>query len=277
MQLTPRYGSNPLIRLDGAPDAVVAPLVRHQRRFIDELGRLDGAQWAAPSRCAGWSVRDVIVHLETATSFWVLSVTQGLRGEPTQFLAAFDPVATPAQMVGASDVDGPGALERFAASVDALARALEALDTAEWSTIVEAPTGHVTVTSMAHHALWDSWVHERDVLLPLGIEAPVVDDEVTAALRYAAALSPAFAVNAGRVGGGSYAVDATDPDVAFTVVASDVVAVVDGAASDVDAVFRGRAVELAEAFSLRGGLVLASDGPAAWMLDGLREVFDQAG
>jgi uncharacterized protein (TIGR03083 family) len=38
--------------------------VRAEReRLIGVLERLDEAQWAAPSLCAGWSVRDLVVHL----------------------------------------------------------------------------------------------------------------------------------------------------------------------------------------------------------------------
>ena len=51
---------------------------------------------------------------------------------------------------------------------------------------------------VAHHALWDCWVHERDIVLPLGLPTAIEPDEVRACLRYAAALSPAFAISSGR-------------------------------------------------------------------------------
>ena len=84
VQLTPRYGDDPVLVLDGPADAIVAPTVRHYRRLAAALSELDDDQWANASRCEGWSSVDVVVHLETATSFWALAIDAGRRGEPTR-------------------------------------------------------------------------------------------------------------------------------------------------------------------------------------------------
>jgi uncharacterized protein (TIGR03083 family) len=286
MQLTPHYGADPLIVIEGDPAAILEPLVRQRRRFAALLADFDDDRWAAPSRCDGWSNRDVVVHLDSTNAFWSFSIASGLKGEPSRFLASFDPVASPAELVAGSDLSGAAAGERFAASTEALCQLLTGLDDAGWRTLAEAPPGHLSVAAVAHHALWDSWVHERDVLLPLG-EAPTVEaDEVAATLRYAAALSPAFAVNGGRRDGGLLAVAVTDPEVAFEVEVADRVTVRDvevpdgpaGSAVDrADLVLRGDAVDLAEALSVRRPLDQQVPGPAAWMVAGLAEVFDAAG
>ncbi|WP_345713040.1 maleylpyruvate isomerase family mycothiol-dependent enzyme [Kineococcus glutinatus] len=52
-------------RTHGA-DAVVAATAAERRRFADLLARLDAAQLAAPSLCAGWDVRTVAGHLVAA-------------------------------------------------------------------------------------------------------------------------------------------------------------------------------------------------------------------
>ncbi len=280
MQLTPRYGSPPLIDLDGDPSTVGAALIGQQRRFVDALGTLDDAAWESPSRCEGWSARDVVVHLESATAFWVVSLAQGMAGEPSRLLATFDPVATPAQMVAASDLDGAAALERFATTADALARSIEGLDPRQRDVLVEAPPGHVSVTAMLHHALWDSWVHERDVMVPLGRRAVEDPHEIAAALRYVAALSPAFAVSAGRSRPATMLVEAVDPDVVFRVVVDgDGVDVVAGSGPGAfDAHLSGGAVDLLEALSRRrplGAGVRERADDASWLIDGLAEVFDQ--
>lgn len=276
MKLTPRYGSTPLISLDGDPTAVGAAFVAQQRRFVEALGTLDADGWAHPSRCDGWSARDVIVHLESATGFWVLSLGQGLTGEPSRFLADFDPVATPASLAAASDLDGPQALERLTATAESLASTIEDLDADEWSRLVEAPPGHVTVGAMVHHALWDSWVHERDVLLPQGrstVEDPV---EVTAALRYVAALSPALAVSTGTASAATLAVHAEDPDVAFCVTVGDVVEVTaETCSATPTAELSGAAVGLLEALSRRTPLDATVPADATWLVDGIATAFDQ--
>ena len=93
------------------------------------------------------------------------------------------------------------------ASNGALASALAGLDAAAWELPAEAPPGHVPLRALALHALWDSWVHERDVVIPLGLDPVEEDDEVTGSLAYVAALSPAFAVIHGEQRRGPIAVD----------------------------------------------------------------------
>ena len=276
MQLTPVYGADPLIVIDGPPAAVLEPVVRQRRRLIGELEQLDDEQWAQPTRCEGWDARDVIVHLDSTNAFWSFSIAAGIAGTPTTFLSTFDPVASPAALVAASDHPPAAVLESFAASTEALATQLEALDEAEWSALAEAPPGHVTVSAVAHHALWDSWVHERDILLPLGRAQVIEPDEVAAALAYAAALSPAFAVSLGRGRTAVLGVAATAPSVQVAVEVDEVVRVRPGVARDADLVLRGDAVDLLEALSIRRPLDQTIPAGQEWMVQGLLRIFDLA-
>lgn len=274
MQISPRYDADPLIVLDGPPAAVAEPTIRQRRRFVEVLGTLDDEQWAAPSRCDAWSVRDVVVHLADTTDFWGFSLHQGRKGEPSRFLATFDPVATPVALVeGAGDIGGPQALERLAASVESLATLLEGLDADAWAVVAEAPPGHVSVTAVVHHALWDSWVHERDIMLPLGLEPEVHADEVVSSLRYAAALAPALLVSEGSDRSGTLVVDTVDPPATFTVEVGPSVAVADGAADEPDLVLTGSGVDLLEALSIRRPLEVDVPADAAWLVSGLADVF----
>lgn len=279
MQLTPRYGAQPVITLDGSPAAIAGPLIRQRRRLATALASFTDEQWSHPSRCAGWSNRDVIVHLDSTNTFWSMSIAAGVHGEPTRFLATFDPVASPAQLVaGSGDVSTGEVLARFVASTDALVGLCSSLDHAGWSAAAEAPPGHVSVSAVAHHALWDSWVHERDVLVPLGLAPEPEADEVAACLRYVAALGPALALNRGAAGSGVLAIDATGPDVVVVVDIGDQVVVRAGAAGAPTAELRlaGDAVELLEALSVRRPLSQLIPAESAWMLRGLSDTFDVA-
>ncbi|HRC49212.1 MAG TPA: maleylpyruvate isomerase family mycothiol-dependent enzyme [Ilumatobacteraceae bacterium] len=279
MQLTPRYGAQPVITLDGPPAAIAGPLIRQRRRLATALASFTDEQWSHPSRCAGWSNRDVIVHLDSTNTFWSMSIAAGVHGEPTRFLATFDPVASPAQLVaGSGDVSTGEVLARFVASTDALVGLCSSLDHAGWSAAAEAPPGHVSVSAVAHHALWDSWVHERDVLVPLGLAPEPEADEVAACLRYVAALGPALALNRGAAGSGVLAIDATGPDVVVVVDIGEQVVVRAGAAGapTVELRLAGDAVELLEALSVRRPLTQLIPADSVWMLRGLSDTFDVA-
>lgn len=274
MQLTPRYGTNPIITLDGKPSDILLPVTRQRRRFAERLASFTEEQWAHPSRCAGWSNRDVVVHLDSTNSFWAFSITAGLSGKPTTFLATFDPVASPAQLVaGSQQLTSREVLDKFTASTEALVATLDSLTEDDWSKLAEAPPGHIAVSALAHHALWDSWVHERDVLLPLGISPDVEADEITAALRYGAALAPGFAVSQGRSDTGTLTVATTAPDTSFVVEVGDQVRVRTGSAES-DLQLSGDAVDLLEAFSIRKPLEQVVPANCQWMVDGLAKIFD---
>ena len=81
-------------------------------------------------------------------------------------------------------------LERFVTSNNAFLDTIAALDEAGWSTLAESPPGHVSVRLLAQHALWDSWIHERDIALPLGSIPVVEPTRCGSCLQYVIALEP---------------------------------------------------------------------------------------
>jgi uncharacterized protein (TIGR03083 family) len=274
--LTPRYDGPPVLAFEGTPGDALAPLVRQRRRLESILGALDGDQWAAPSRCGGWRVLDVVAHLVSTNAFWRGSVQAGLAGTPTTLLARFDPAATPPQLIEGMAALGPAEmLDRFVASDDGFLATVAGLDDAGWAARAEAPPGHVPVRVLCLHALWDSWVHERDIVLPLGLVPTVEADEVRRCVRYAAALSPAVAVSTGGAVADAFAVEVHGPDDAFVLEVGEAVAVRSGGDGGGAPCLRGDAVEVTEALSVRAPLPAGT--PEAWcrLLDGgLATIFD---
>jgi uncharacterized protein (TIGR03083 family) len=276
MQLTPRYGSPPVLSLDGSAGAIAVPAIRQQRRLVDTLAGLTAEQWDHPSRCDGWSARDVAVHLHSVHGFWAFSAAQGLTGEPTRFLATFDPVVSPAQMVVATPTVSPTDLvEQMRVSTAALEAQWSSFADAEWNALAEAPPGHISISALVHHALWDSWIHERDILLPLGITPTIEDDEVAASLRYVAALGPALGLCRGSTQRGSFGIDAGGVQAVVDI--GDAVEVRTGAAAadnDTAFVLDGDPVGLLEVLSFRAPWNLEPPADSAWMLTGLGHTFD---
>jgi uncharacterized protein (TIGR03083 family) len=252
--------------------------VRQRRRLAGILGALSDEQWNASSRCEGWSVKDVIAHLNGTNQYWAVSIGAGVAGEPTRYLETFDPVKTPAQMVdGVRAMTPTEVLAQYLESVDMLEQAVTGLDEAAWSMLAEAPPGHIAARAVALHALWDSWIHERDIVIPLGIPPVVEDDELIACLYYAAAIGPAFTATRGSTREGTLIVSATNPDVSFVVDAGSVVVVRDESPSDKGARLTGDAIALLEGLSFRGPLDHALAADSVWLLGGLDEVFDRGG
>jgi hypothetical protein len=166
-------------------------------------------------------------------------------------------------------------LERFVESNEGVAESVAGLDDDGWSTLGEAPPGHVPLRAVALHALWDAWIHERDITLPLGL-APVEEaDEIAGCLRYAASLSPALAVAGGSTRQGSILIEVTDPEVRVVVDVGEAVLVHDGDASSDALHLTGSAVEVLEALSYRMPLGQPVADEHQWLFGGLAEVFDR--
>jgi uncharacterized protein (TIGR03083 family) len=273
--LTPRYGDSPVLSVDVRSPGE-HPLIRQRRRLEGLLADLSEEEWLHPSRCEGWTVQDVVTHLVSTNGFWTLSIQAGVAGEPTRFLAAFDPVASPAQHV--DRVQGTPiaeTLEQLASSTAALAAVVDGLEGADWDRLAEAPPGHVPVRLVADHALWDCWVHERDIVLPLGRAAVADPDEVLTCLRYSAALGRTFEVCGGRAEPSTVVLEVQDPRARVVVTAdADRVRVHEDSAPGAPH-GEGSAVELLEMLSARD---VGAPVPAAVreLTAGLAVVFDQA-
>jgi uncharacterized protein (TIGR03083 family) len=276
VKISPRYDGPSILELAAPAGDLSVPLLRQRRRFARTLAGLDDDQWAARSRCDAWAVRDVVAHLASVDGYWALSVASALRGEPTRVLDGFDPATVPEQLVDAArDQSTAEVLAAYEAGVEAFAAVVTGLDAAQWAMPTEAPPGHVPLHVMVRHALWDAWVHERDVLLPLGIPQAIEPDEVRASLEYAAALGPGLLALQGSSRPGVLAVVGTDPDTEVVVELGDVVTVGSGPVPADAVVLRGPTLELLEALSLRAAFPCPVEESDRWMLEGLAVAFDQ--
>jgi len=274
MRVTPRYDGPALLEIAGTSDDQLVPVTRQRRRFERMLADLSVDEWGARTRCDGWTVQDVASHLVGVNAFWEMSITAGLAGAPTRVLTNFDPASTPTLLIEPMRALPPAeVLAQLVASHDSLLGIIADLDDAGWTTTAETPAGYVPIRLLAFHALWDCWIHERDVALPLGRTPAVEADEVASSLRYAAALSPGFLLSDGTGCRGRFGVDAREPDAQFWLEVDDAVHVHDGATPAGAPCLRGDAVALTEALSIRAPLPV--DAPAEWhtLLGGLAAAF----
>src|ERR1700676_1586453 len=59
-------------------DEIVSGIIDELDAFAELLGSLDGEAWAKPTRCAGWTVGDVVAHVVGSMTDVVTGQLEGL-------------------------------------------------------------------------------------------------------------------------------------------------------------------------------------------------------
>ena len=206
-----------LLRTEGAcvfdPEHLIDVFVEQRRRFVTVLEGFTPDDWAGPTRCAEWSAHEVVRHLCD-----VNAITAGTQDRALDVAAGFDPRITPRGWLMASAHESPDAtLGRLVATTKELCAVARARLAEGRSFDVSLPYGPMDWTVLVLHAFWDSWIHERDLLLARGTEHATDDDATAYATAYgvfiAATVAPVFGeqvqekLNLGGDGGGVFDLD----------------------------------------------------------------------
>jgi uncharacterized protein (TIGR03084 family) len=150
--------------------AIFDDLEAEQDRLEEILTSLGGAQWAAPSAAAGWSVADVVLHLAQTEEAVVASVGGAALRPAREAGATVDHLAD--DMVRAQRAEPAVVFDRWREARRAAVRALRAADPAKPLSWVEAP---VKPATMATTRLAEHWAHGLDITGPLEIAFPDTD------------------------------------------------------------------------------------------------------
>ena len=197
---------------DVDPEHLLDVFVEQRRRFVRVLERFTPEDWTGPTRCADWSAHEVVRHLCDTTAL--------MAGMADRALAAgFDPRSTPNDWLTASAGESPDAtLARLAATTEELRSVARAQMIDGRNFDVALPYGPMDWTVLVLHGFWDSWIHERDILLARGAMHPTDGDATVYATAYglfiAAVVSSMFGdqvqheeLNLGGYGGGVFDLD----------------------------------------------------------------------
>lgn len=152
--------------------------------FDDVVGDLTPDQWATPSLCPGWAVRDVVIHLG-AIEYLLSGEVPGSMTEAVPFAKASE------WMHRVRDLDDHAVLAAYREVIDTRRTEVAALTVDDLAQPSMTPVGPGTVGRFLNIRVFDYWVHEQDVRVPLGIpgheEGPAAEmaiDEIQGSLPY---------------------------------------------------------------------------------------------
>jgi len=158
-------------------DSLVAALADQQGELAKLLEELPDGRWAAPTRCPGWDVADVVLHL-AQTNEMAIASTAGRFAEVTARLqAGLGPAVSvddgAARMVAAQRGRPPAEVRaRWAVGATGLVDALASLAP---STRLPWVAGELSARTLATTRLAETWIHAGDVAGALGLELPPSD------------------------------------------------------------------------------------------------------
>ncbi|WP_426574818.1 maleylpyruvate isomerase family mycothiol-dependent enzyme [Aquihabitans sp. McL0605] len=157
-------------------DDVNAALRAQQVELAGYVAGADEAALLQPSRCDGWTVADVLLHLAQTNEMAVASV-QGRLGEFVDGAAAgLSPTGSiddwAGALVDAQRTDPSAARDRWIASAEAQSQAFERSDP---DARVQWVAGDLAARSLATTRLTESWIHTVDAAVAFGPPPPPTD------------------------------------------------------------------------------------------------------
>ncbi|GLX49226.1 hypothetical protein Shyhy01_21760 [Streptomyces hygroscopicus subsp. hygroscopicus] len=192
MKLSERSG------LDTGPEVVREALFVLRRRMVNRLEKVKPEQWSAPTRCAEWSVQDVVRHLVDFGRYDIARLT-GSRElafyEEQVFVPSRTPTAWLTRSAGQTPKETFAALARLGHEEYVSFGARIGRDDTDLSGAVPQRQVHWSVRSL--HVLWDAWLHERDLATVCGPAEPEDTDLFRLVIAYGLLLAAAVAVRTG--------------------------------------------------------------------------------
>jgi uncharacterized protein (TIGR03084 family) len=170
-------GSRTVSGVDADLGAIVAALADQQAELRDLVLAIDQSDWQRASRCEGWTVADVVLHLAQTNELAIASAN-GHFAEAVDRLTGGRSTAASVDdgadlMVARDrDVPGPAVGDRWQASTRALCDVLRASDPDARFLWV---AGELSPRTLATTRLAETWIHTGDVAAAFGTGLPPTD------------------------------------------------------------------------------------------------------
>jgi uncharacterized protein (TIGR03084 family) len=237
-------------------DTIVSALAEQQAELSGIASSFTAETWRRPSRCEGWTVSDVVLHL-AQTDELALASAHGRFGEFVEraresWATSVDEAAA-AMVAREREQSASSIYERWKRGADELCEVLRALDPGRRVVWV---SGELSARTLATTRLAETWIHTGDVAEAVGV-ALRPSDRLWHVARLAWRTLPYAFARAGRVLVGPVAFELRAPGGEQWNFSPD---------TDVQTVIRGDALELCLVAARRaepGETSLRGDGPDA--------------
>lgn len=191
---------------------VVDALRAQQAELAGYVAHLDAQGLARPSRCPGWSVADVLLHLAQTNEMAVASVAGQLGSFVEQATDGLAPAGSIDEWAGSlvelQRGEPTADRDRWLASAEAQADAFAGCDPGER---VEWVAGQLAARTLATTRLTETWIHTVDVAAAFG-PPPAPTDRLWHTARLVWRTVPYALGQAGIAAAGPVAFDLTAPD-----------------------------------------------------------------
>ncbi len=158
-------------------DVVVAALAAQQNELSDLIDDLSDAGFHAATRCDGWDVADVLLHLAQTDEMAIGSATGRFAEVIAELTEGVGPAASvdegAARMVERERGVSPA--ELLARWSSGAARLLDVLNGMDLSTRVQWVAGDLSARTLATTRLAETWIHTGDVAGALAVELQPTD------------------------------------------------------------------------------------------------------
>jgi len=157
---------------------ILIALASQHAELSDLIDGCTNDDWERPTRCEGWDVAAVLVHLAQTDEFATASVhgdfdrfRHGFLGNRERQTVSVDDAAA-AQVDADRGAGGDAIRQRWHEASQAMRAALDAADPHERVTWI---SGQLSVQTLATTRLSECWIHTRDIASALGIELQPTD------------------------------------------------------------------------------------------------------
>jgi uncharacterized protein (TIGR03084 family) len=191
-------------------EAIIAALDEQQAELDGLLVALDDSDWATPTRCPGWSVADVVLHLAQTSELAAATGNDSFGERFSRFMPADARTVDEGAERAVVAERGAGATQLLQRWRDAAAAQRRLFATSDSSRRLPWAIGELSARTLVTTRLSEMWIHTADIADAVGLTL-VPTDRLWHIARLAWRTLPYAFARAGEELHGPIAIELTGP------------------------------------------------------------------